>query len=346
MQHGPHDINYDVLSRPNIEKRISQVQIMAHYLLPLDLNKIRSKRIRSPLRKDVTPSFVVWVNGLNIFWQDRMSGNGGTAYDFVMQKYNVDFKQAMAIINQDFGLGLRHKDDWKYPEREPAYRVKLDDRTHREVIITVSKRKQYREDVDFWGAYGIKPETLELYNVFPLRSAVVKSASGHSTVIVSSPRNPLYGYLTRTNRKYHWKLYRPKASKQDKWMSNVPGTIVQGAKVLDFTDPLLVITKSLKDVMVLHELGYNAIAFQSESNRPHQRIIERIVEVFSDIHIVYDFDLAGIKGVKYMKKLIPGIKIHWIQNMKTRHNGIKDLSDFAKQYGIDELEKCITLSLR
>ena len=62
-----------------------------------------------------------------------------------------------------------------------------------------------------------------------------------------------------------FKIYRPLASKYTKWRTNLTTSDVQGLAQIPEKGDLLIITKSLKDVMVLYEMGYTAISAASET---------------------------------------------------------------------------------
>lgn len=99
----------------------------------------------------------------------------------------------------------------------------------------------------------------------------------------------------------------------------------------------LVITKSLKDCMTLYELGITAIAPNSENIFITESQYQKLKTKFENILVVYDNDLAGIKGLKKIKSTFPDIKVAFIP----RKFNAKDISDFRKKYGKSETEKLI-----
>ncbi len=102
----------------------------------------------------------------------------------------------------------------------------------------------------------------------------------------------------------------------------------------------LVITKSLKDVMVLYEFGIPAIAPNSENLFVTDAQYKKLKSKFKNILVLYDNDLAGIQGLKRIKNKYPEIKVSFIP----RKYGVKDISDFRKKYGLTETQKLITLA--
>ena len=117
-----------------------------------------------------------------------------------------------------------------------------------------------------------------------------------------------------TNDSTKFKLYRP-LSTTFKWLAKTNKNVLWGLTQLPLQGKLLVITKSLKDVMVLHELGIPAICPNSEStNIPNGMLKEYIVSF-------YDYDNAGIQAA--LKLDIPYMFL-----FKS-----KDLSDYYKKHG-------------
>ena len=99
----------------------------------------------------------------------------------------------------------------------------------------------------------------------------------------------------------------------------------------------LVITKSLKDVMVFYELGITAIAPCSEHMFMTDNQYNKICSKFEHIICCYDNDLAGVNGLNKIHKAHPELKVCFIP----RKYNAKDISDFYKLYGKDKTLKLI-----
>lgn len=91
----------------------------------------------------------------------------------------------------------------------------------------------------------------------------------------------------------------------------------------------LVITKSLKDVMVLYEYGITAIAPCSENVFVTETQYDRLKKKYKNIYLFYDNDEPGIKAMCKIKKQFRDLKIMFLP----RHGGDKDISDFRKRHG-------------
>ena len=92
--------------------------------------------------------------------------------------------------------------------------------------------------------------------------------------------------------------------------------------------------------MTLYELGITAIAPNSENIFITESQYQKLKTKFKHILVLYDNDIAGIKGLKKIKTAFPDIKVAFIP----RKFNVKDISDFRKKYGKKETEKLIKLA--
>lgn len=90
----------------------------------------------------------------------------------------------------------------------------------------------------------------------------------------------------------------------------------------------LVITKSLKDVCVLHEYGIPAIAPCSENLFITDTQYAKLKEKYKKLFVLYDSDLAGVINMNKIRKKYPDIKVLLIP----RQYG-KDISDVRRYCG-------------
>ena len=145
----------------------------------------------------------------------------------------------------------------------------------------------------------------------------------------SSTHIPIYGYYCgKKHGQELWRLYFP-SKRTFRFLSNVGKEYIQGAKQLPKTGDILVITKSLKDCMLAHELGVPAVAPCSEVLFLSKRQLAHLKSRFKTIIVIYDTDLTGIHNLKQIKLEHPDIHTFFIP----RKYGVKDISDFFKKYG-------------
>src|SRR5690606_1550824 len=107
-------------------------------------------------------------------------------------------------------------------------------------------------------------------------------------------KNPIYTYIFDEES---FKMYRPNnPDKIGKWFTNATNYHLQGMKQLSEHRELLIITSSLKDVMVLKVLGYEAVAPQGEGMNIPDSIMNYLWATSDNIVVFYDNDKAGLKA--------------------------------------------------
>ena len=139
-----------------------------------------------------------------------------------------------------------------------------------------------------------------------------------------------------------FKIYRPLASKYTKWRTNLTNRHVQGlAELPREGGNLLIITKSLKDVMCLHEMGYYAIAASSETTFIPDDILKSLRSKWKQMLILYDRDKTGIhKSRIYSKQYkLDAFLVH--KKFKS-----KDISDAVNSNGYLLVKKWLNETLK
>lgn len=322
---------------PTIDKEYilshySQEQIMEYYLgLP---KIIVGRKFNSPFRDDKNPSCsVAYSRRGKLIFKDFATDFGGDCFDVAMEKMGVSYHDALRQVAMDFNLinatGPRMpKRDYSHLEEAKAQGGITD--------IQVNIRKWKEVDKIYWkDRYGIGTDTLKKYGVYPVDVAWINEkvvyAAGHY------PENdPCYAYRLR---KGEFKLYFPLRSKDDdrtRFMSNT--TKVQGFRQLPEKGKYLVMTKSMKDVMVLDTLGVPAIALASETIYPEEKLIQHLRSRFPHIISLYDFDYAGIKMANFLKRTY-----HIDIAMLLPDTGAKDLADYVENNGHEETRKLVEM---
>lgn len=300
------------LSHELINTYVSDYDIISHYW---ETGFDVGKTYNSPFREDHNPSFGVIKNGTGaLIWNDLATGDSGNAITFVKNKLNLDsYKASLDRIYKDLILqGHRTPEDILKPLKSKEKGLKKD--------IGVKRQKLTQIDIDYWIQFGITPEVLKTFNVDSIKYFFINDLVYWAYV----NDNPMYSY--KVYDKY--KIYRPKANKKDKWQGNLTKNYVFGYKQLPKTGDLLIITKSLKDVMMLYTMGYNAISPCSEGTLLPSVVVEDIKTRFKNIIVIYDNDEAGIKSAKKMND-----KYQFKTVVVPEESGEKDLTDYYVRYG-------------
>lgn len=313
------------LTVDDILKTVTEYDIFKYFIG--DTFKIGT-RMKSPLRVDNTPSFCIFRTSYGLYelrFIDYSMGISGSCFDYVMKLYACNFSESVNIIASAFNLkpslGNATKTITEHIRSERSYSN-----------IEVSVRNwNSSSDKEYWTQFSISCPTLIKYRVYPLKAYKINDIFFHANTTT-------YGYYFGNGK---WKIYNPK--QEYKWLSNASASIIQGYDQLPNDGDLLVITKSLKDVMLLHELGIPAIAPQNEAVLVPEWILKKLMVRFTTIVVNYDFDYIGVHSGNMYKRLY-NFPIYYLTNgrLGTYNYGAKDITDFAKIYGIDELKLLIS----
>lgn len=293
----------------SILEKVTDYDIFSKYIGDFKIGYIYN----SPLREDNNPSFGVFVSRKSgeLLYKDLASDDCGNVFKFVKRLKNLStYEETLKVISEDMninGLKLMMSSEKKQ-------------RLVKDTIINVVRKPLNLTDIKFWNSFGISKETLKIYNVSPISKFLING-------IVKGKyetESPLYCYKVFNK----FKIYKPFGSKMIKWRGNLNTLDIQGFEQLPENGELLIITKSLKDVMVLSEMGYDAIAPSSESITIPEIVMNNLKKRFKRILIFYDRDKAG---VEYARKISKTYKINAIFINKKYKT--KDISDLVKNVG-------------
>lgn len=274
----------------------------------------------SPFRQDKNPSFGIFKSSKSgqLLYKDQATGDSGNCIQFVQKLYNISYREAVVKILSDLVTGSLHI---------TTKGIEIKEDYHSANKIVSVKRKNF-SDVDdkYWGQYCLNRDDLRHFNVFPISEYWINEIVQPWGYKEANP-----GYAYQIYNKY--KLLFPYNDKKYKWISNCSNYDIQGYEQLPYKGDLVIITKSLKDVMVLHKLGYNAIAPQGENHSIPKEVMQDLEKRYDRIVLFYDNDAAGIAGAskianKYTK-----------QSIFIPDNSIKDISDYVKEHGLEEAKQ-------
>jgi len=261
--------------------------------------------MHSPFRKDEHPSFAIYVSKdkTQIKWRDYAEDIGGDLNDFLQR------------VNE---FGIEYKPNSSKGAKVNGYNL----------CIYHVPQELRESDYKYFKDFGISKDTLNLYEVMASNTTI----SNNRILYKYKYDDPQFVYTWGLERNPNVKYYRPKAkSDAGKWKCQINDEYPFGWKQLPESDTCVIITKSAKDVMLLHELGYNAVAVNSETQFLNYPIYEQLLSRFSRVYLLLDNDTTGIKMTNKWcdlhMDLIP------IQIPK---GGQKDISDYYKAHGLDK----------
>lgn len=309
------------LSLKDLLEKLDDYTIYSYYL-----GSFKPKTLmNSPLRPDdKIPSFAIFPSKTgDLLFKDHGTGEAGNALKFIKLYRGITTREELErellrIVKQS---GVK---------TSSAATVTRTYATSEYTDIGIVRQPFTEVDKKYWKQFHISIDTLKRFNVFSIKyflcNRVVRGTYKED--------NPMYAYKVYDR----FKIYRPLASKYTKWRTNLTNRHVQGlAELPQEGGNLLIITKSLKDVMCLHEMGFNAIAASSETTFIPNDILESLRSKWKHIVILYDRDAAGMQNArKYSRQCkFDAIFVH--KKFKA-----KDVSDAVKLNSFFEVKEWLT----
>ena len=304
-----------------ILSKVTEYDIYAKYIGQFKVGMIYN----SPFRKDKNPSFVIYYSKRTkqLLFKDHGTGECGNVIKFVsLFTGKTEYNDILSDIVDNLNITNNTKlvSSKKYiPSTE--------------TVIGVVRQEFTDVDINYWKQFNISINTLKKFNVnsikYYLCNRIVKGTYKRE--------NPMYAYKVYNN----FKIYRPLADKYTKWRNNLTDYDIQGYEQLPQKGDILFITKSMKDVMCLHEMGYPAVSPSSESTFLPKDVLEQLKTRFKRIIILFDRDVAGVKRSRKLSRET-GLEAIFI-NKKFK---AKDVSDAVKANSFEEIKNWLNETIK
>lgn len=304
-----------------ILSKVTEYDIYAKYIGQFKVGMIYN----SPFRKDKNPSFGIYYSKRTkqLLFKDHGTGECGNVIKFVSlftskTEYNDILSDIVDKLNITNNTKLVSSKQYIPPT---------------ETVIGVVRQEFTDIDINYWKQFNISINTLKKFNVnsikYYLCNGIVKGTYKRE--------NPMYAYKVYNN----FKIYRPLADKYTKWRNNLTDYDIQGYEQLPQKGDILFITKSMKDVMCLHEIGYPAVSPSSESTFLPKDVLEQLKTRFKRIIILFDRDVAGVKRSRKLSRET-GLEAMFI-NKKFK---AKDVSDAVKANSFEEIKNWLNETIK
>lgn len=304
-----------------ILSKVTEYDIYAKYIGQFKVGMIYN----SPFRKDKNPSFGIYYSKRTkqLLFKDHGTGECGNVIKFVSlftgkTEYNDILSDIVDNLNITNNTKLVSSKQYIPPT---------------ETVIGVVRQEFTDVDINYWKQFNISINTLKKFNVnsikYYLCNGIVKGTYKRE--------NPMYAYKVYNN----FKIYRPLADKYTKWRNNLTDYDIQGYEQLPQKGDILFITKSMKDVMCLHEMGYSAVSPSSESTFLPKDVLEQLKTRFKRIIILFDRDTAGVKRSRKLSRET-GLEAMFI-NKKFK---AKDVSDAVKANSFEETKNWLDETIK
>lgn len=304
-----------------ILSKVTEYDIYAKYIGQFKVGMIYN----SPFRKDKNPSFGIYYSKRTkqLLFKDHGTGECGNVIKFVSlftgkTEYNDILSDIVDKLNITNNTKLVSSKQYIPPT---------------ETVIGVVRQEFTDVDINYWKQFNISINTLKKFNVnsikYYLCNGIVKGTYKRES--------PMYAYKVYNN----FKIYRPLADKYTKWRNNLTDYDIQGYEQLPQKGDILFITKSMKDVMCLHEMGYPAVSPSSESTFLPKDVLEQLKTRFKRIIILFDRDVAGVKRSRKLNRET-GLEAIFI-NKKFK---AKDVSDAVKANSFEEIKNWLDETIK
>lgn len=308
------------MSLRDLLEKVSDYDIYSYYLGSIKPKKL----INSPLRPDdKIPSFAVFpTNDGTLLFKDHGTGVAGNALKFLKLYKGIDTREELE-------RELLKIVKWVNPSQTTRKAVRKAENGPSELNFGIVRQPFTEVDKQYWKQFHISMNTLKKFDVFSIKYFLCNDVVRG----VYKNDSPMYAYKVDSR----FKIYRPLASKYTKWRTNLTNTNIQGYAQLPPFGNLLIITKSLKDVMCLYEMGIAAISPSSETTFLPDDVLESLHQRFKHIIILYDRDVAGVKNARQYSKQygLDAIFVH--KKFKA-----KDVSDAVKANGFVVVKEWLT----
>lgn len=297
------------MSLRDLLDKVDDYALYSYYLGEFKVGQL----INSPLRSDdKMPSFAIFKgrNGALLF-KDHGTGEAGNALKFIKLYRGIQTREELERELLRIVRRINPNENAVTVNRTRFVETGTTD-------IGIVRQSFTEVDKRYWRQFHISIDTLKKFNVFSIKyflcNRVVRGTYKEA--------NPMYAYKVYDK----FKIYRPLASKYTKWRTNLTNRHVQGlAELPKEGGNLLIITKSLKDVMCLYEMGFYAISPSSETTFIPEDILKSLRSKWKHIVILFDRDPTGMKKAREYSK-----RYKFDALFVNKRFNAKDISDAVK----------------
>jgi hypothetical protein len=322
-----------------ILSKVSEEMIFFHYFGHFQLHK----SYPSKLRADKTPStgfFIHPVTGA-ILYNDMATGKKYNCFQFVAALHNTTFKDALRRIACDFGI--INCNEKAIAANLLNQTIQFDRELKKETIIQFVPSEWQSHHIKYWKQYDIDIQDLKKNNVYPVAKLFVNKIEYKIDELC-------FAYIVKEKQitdasgtrnyicKEYIKIYQPH-SKAMKWLSNVPIIVPFGLYELKYGTDHICIGKAQKDRMILLKFISSVIGSQNESESAlPTSLVKHLCFNFPRRTIIWDADDTGVQNCKKFNSRGFG---YFNTPKEFLEEGIKDVSDYVKAFGMKALEQLL-----
>lgn len=299
-----------------ILSRRSQEEIFTRYL---GFKPSKGTAFRNPLRGDKKPGCKFFVRSGYLWFKDFSTDEVYNCFTFIKAKENISYPQVLELVYADMIEHniIRTIIPFYTQEEETSYSS-----------IDVTIQNFTSTDITYLKSFCITSEVCKKYEVYSIAHYWINGEKKYAY----RSNNPVLGFYFGDGT---WKLYHY-LNKNLRFLTNAPFSHIQGLKQLRQSNNLI-ITKSLKDIMVLDLMDFAAIAPHNESLSDWKEELPSLIDTFENIFLNFDNDAAGIKATEKVLAEYPSLLPLYMPEQS------KDPSGHVKLYGLEQTKNHILL---
>ncbi len=315
------------LTKESLLKEITELDLWRYYT---DTEVRHGKHIKGD------PSAVFYIKTDGTILLKDFAKSTSNIWTYLMNRYECSFREILERIANDFELDFTYK---KERSSMPMYATVSEKQSEIKESVTASIRIMRKPlsliGAAYWQQYGISPVHLEEDLMYELDHYwLIRSDNTYK--FNWSEKNPIFckDFSQQLKIPHKYKIYKPLANKDEKHFQNIESNVLYGEDTLEALGGLLIITKSYKDWRVLKNLGYSVVGFQGESSTPKPVKITNFRNWFNKVVVFFDNDEPGCQAARKLGYFY-GLK----NIMIPIDSGVKDPSDYYKEYGHDKTKE-------
>lgn len=309
-----------LLTEEDILERVDEYSLFCFYL---GYEPIPHRgRYRSPIRTtDDNPSFGIFYTKKNplreFLWKDHATGDVGDIFRLVQLMFQYSTKE-LARQRILFDVGLSSQDGINMGSRLLYHEVP----EYQETKISIQSRPFSFPELKYWQEINICQPTLDKYLIKAVKLFWLYEAQ----------EAPFFGkqFSFAYEIQDRYKLYNPFEKREYKFRHNMSDQQIEGLLQLEYQSPLLVITKSLKDVAFLSTLGYESISPRSENTPILPEILRALESRYKRLVTLFDND------GRHRADFFPYDELHIPSSV-----GYKDPTDVARYKGVSVAKEIV-----
>lgn len=332
-----------------ISSLLNEVNDYAIYTFFLGKEVEFKELINSPLRVDPRPTFNIYP-AKEPRWPDQImfkdfNGETGNVFRFVqlfaLYHFNATLDTLPAICDYIRQVMNLREGAPKYEMKMPEYSVES---THYSIKSMLFKKNH----IEFWDDLGVKADMLNFYDTV----AVQYLFNEHNEIIKNFGHTTTFAYLIADR----FKLYQPYEENFKKFFNTCPMDYVQGYLQCQNKFDLLIVTKAMKDILVIQSHTpewIDIIAPHGEGYIISEKWLYWMLQ-YRRILILFDPDYAGVRGTNRLRKALKTSRFNqgtqvdyaFISTKRTSRNEkgkwevpIKDSADYRLIYGQHRTEE-------